>query len=165
MKIKTYFMDLETYSEVPIQYGTHAYAADKSARILLWAYALHAGPVHVWDVDQEPNMPDDLRAAIHDIQSYGARHVWVNGVMFDTVFLQYRDIDLPLIQCDDVRVIAYQHALPGGLGELCKIFKLPVQRGIFLFQEAFDDHLFHVVIEYLLRITSKIPERVLMAPD
>ncbi len=125
IKTKTYFMDLETYSEAPIQCGAHAYAADKSARILLWAYALNDGPVKVWDVDQEPNMPDDLRAAIHDIQSYGARHVWVNGVMFDTVFLQYRGIDMPLLKCDDVRVIAYQHALPGGLGELCKIFKLP----------------------------------------
>lgn len=126
IKEKTYFMDLETYSEVPIQHGTHAYAAHPSARILLWAYALNDSPVKVWDTDKEPEMPTDLKIAIQDICSYGARHVWVNGVMFDTVFLHYRGFDLPLIKCDDVRVIAYQHGLPGGLDELCSIFKLPV---------------------------------------
>ena len=128
IKNKTWFMDLETYSEIPISHGTHAYASDPKARILLWAYALNDGPVKVWDTDKEPNMPDDLRAAIHDIQSFGARHVWCNGMMFDLVFLRYQGIELPTVKCDDLRVIAYQHALPGKLAALCEIFKLPVDR-------------------------------------
>jgi hypothetical protein len=46
-----------------------------------------------------------------------------------------------------------------------EVLELPVQRGVFLFQKTFDYHLFHVVVEDFLRVSSKIPERVLVAPD
>lgn len=130
MKIenKTFFMDLETFSEVPIQHGTHAYASHPSARVLLWAYALNDGPVNVWDCDKDPWMPADLREALGEIRAGKARHVWCNGIMFDLVFLNYRGMSLPVEKCDDLRVIAYQHALPGSLAELCEIFKLPVDK-------------------------------------
>lgn len=124
----TYFMDLETFSEVPISHGTHAYAADPSARVLLWAYAKNDEEVKVWDTDKDPEMPPGLKTALTRIRAGTARHVWCNGIMFDLVFLHYRGIDLPLFNCDDLRVIAYQHALPGSLADLCEIFKLPVDK-------------------------------------
>lgn len=130
MKITTptYFMDLETYAEVPISHGTHAYAAPSTSKILLWAYALDDEEVKVWDASSNPTMPDDLVKAIEEIKSAKARHVWCNGIGFDLVFLHYRGIDLPVENCDDLRVIAYQHALPGSLAEQCAIFKLPVDK-------------------------------------
>lgn len=121
----TYYMDLETYSEVPIGHGSHAYADPSSSRALLWAYAKDDEPVKVWDCDAEPEMPDDLRAALEEIIEGKARHVWQNGFMFDTVFLDYRLIPLPLEKCDDTMVMAYQCSLPGSLEDLCKIFGLP----------------------------------------
>lgn len=128
IKEKTYWMDLETYSPTPIQHGTHAYSFPSNAKILLWAYGEGDGPIKVWDAYNNPKMPEDLAQAIEEIKALKARHVWVNGMMFDLVFLHYRGIDLPIEKCDDVRVIAYQHALPGSLAELCAIFKLPVDK-------------------------------------
>lgn len=32
-----------------------------------------------------------------------------------------------------------------------------VQCGILLFQQPFDDHLLHIVVQYLLRVTAKVP--------
>ena len=44
-----------------------------------------------------------------------------------------------------------------------EVLELPVQCGILLFQQPFDDHLLHIVVQYLLRVTAKVPECVLMA--
>ena len=60
----TLWLDLETFSEVPITNGTHAYAA--GAEIMLFAYALDDGPVQVWDCTARPLMPDDLADALDD---------------------------------------------------------------------------------------------------
>ena len=46
-----------------------------------------------------------------------------------------------------------------------KVFKLPVQGAVFLFEKSFHYHLLHVVIQDLFRIPAKIPECVLVAPD
>lgn len=122
--MKTYWMDLETYSECPISHGSHAYAAHPSTRILLWAYAEDDGPVKVWDCDENPVMPSDLAKAIAEIQSMKARHVWHNGINFDTVVLAHQGYRLPLHYCDDVMVMAYQAALPGSLEQLGQVFRL-----------------------------------------
>lgn len=122
--MKTFWMDLETYSECPISHGSHAYAAHPSTRILLWAYAEDDGPVKVWDCDENPVMPSDLAKAIAEIQSMKARHVWHNGINFDTVVLAHQGYRLPLHHCDDVMVMAYQAALPGSLEQLGQVFRL-----------------------------------------
>ena len=57
-------IDLETYCDVPITNGTHAYAA--GAEIMLFAYALDDGPVNVWDCTARSLMPDDLADALDD---------------------------------------------------------------------------------------------------
>ena len=44
----TLSLDLETYCEVPITHGTHAYAA--KAEVLLVAWAFDGEPVTVWDM-------------------------------------------------------------------------------------------------------------------
>ncbi len=49
------FCDLETYSDTPINCGTHRYA--ERAEILLFAYAYNHGSVKVWDVTQDKTMP------------------------------------------------------------------------------------------------------------
>ena len=121
------FGDLETFSETPIKFGTHKYAEDPKAKILLWGYAIDNAPAKVWQVQYEP-IPDDLLAAIRQIQKgdRGDFHVWHNGMNFDTVFIErvMPELAMPLDRVEDTMQIAYEHGLPGSLADLCAIYKL-----------------------------------------
>lgn len=121
----TLYCDLETFSAKDIRAGSHAYAADPSAEILLWGYAIDDAPAKVWDVT-EGSMPEELRVALDEVARKERRHVWQNGVMFDRVFLSYvmPEIELPMETLDDTMVMAYQAGLPGSLKELCEVFHL-----------------------------------------
>jgi DNA polymerase len=115
------FCDLETFSTVPITHGSHAYA--EGAEVMLWPYAFGDGPTLVWDVTTGEPMPDDLRAGLDD---GGQLTVWHNGGMFDTVVLPHAlNIDLPIERVHDTMVQAYAHSLPGSLGQLCEVLKVP----------------------------------------
>ena len=46
-----------------------------------------------------------------------------------------------------------------------EILELPVQCGVLLLQQPFNDYLFHVIVQYLLWVSSKVPKCVLMAPN
>lgn len=121
----TLYCDLETFSAKDIRAGSHAYAADPSAEVLLWGYAIDDAPAKVWDVTAGP-MPEELRQALDEVARKERRHVWQNGVMFDRVFLSYvmPEIELPMETLDDTMVMAYQAGLPGSLKELCQVFHL-----------------------------------------
>lgn len=121
----TLYCDLETFSAKDIRAGSHAYAADPSAEVLLWGYAIDDAPAKVWDVTAGL-MPVELRQALDEVARKERRHVWQNGVMFDRVFLSYvmPDIVLPMETLDDTMVMAYQAGLPGSLKELCEVFHL-----------------------------------------
>lgn len=125
----TLYCDLETFSAKDIRAGSHAYAADPSAEILLWGYAIDDAPAKVWDVTAGP-MPEELRVALDEVARKERRHVWQNGVMFDRVFLSYvrPDIVLPMETLDDTMVMAYQAGLPGSLKELCQVFHLSADK-------------------------------------
>lgn len=121
----TLYCDLETFSAKDIRAGSHAYAADPSAEVLLWGYAIDDAPAKVWDVTAG-HMPEELRQALDEVARKERRHVWQNGVMFDRVFLSYvmPEIELPMETLDDTMVMAYQAGLPGSLKELCEVFHL-----------------------------------------
>lgn len=125
----TLYCDLETFSAKDIRAGSHAYAADPSAEVLLWGYAIDDAPAKVWDVTVGP-MPEELRQALDEVARKERRHVWQNGVMFDRVFLSYvmPDIVLPMETLDDTMVMAYQAGLPGSLKELCQVFHLSADK-------------------------------------
>ncbi len=82
MKPGNLYLDLETYSPIPITNGTWAYA--EKAEILLIAYAYEDEPVAVWDVQNTP-MPDSLAVRL----TMAFTSVWHNGSMFD----------LPVLSC------------------------------------------------------------------
>lgn len=123
--MKLLYCDLETYSETPIAYGTHRYA--EGAEVLLWGYAIDDEPARVWDLTLGAPMPADLKAAVDEVLRKERSTVWHNGVMFDTVVLQHAlGIDIPCEMIVDTMVLAYQAGLPGKLGDLSEIFRLPV---------------------------------------
>ena len=114
------FCDLETFSDVPIKYGSHRYS--EGAEVMLFAYALEDGPIKVWDLTTGAPMPEDLREALDDDN---VRTIWHNGGNFDTVVLRNTmGIDLPLHRVHDTMIQAYQHSLPGALGSLCEVLGL-----------------------------------------
>lgn len=124
------FSDFETSSPTPISCGAHKYAEDPECKILLWGYAINASPARVWQVGREP-IPSDLLEAIRTIQTDPcSRHVWHNGIGFDLNVLKrvMPDYELPLSNVEDTMLIAYQHGLPGALGDLSIVFGLPADK-------------------------------------
>uniref|UniRef100_UPI003A92F804 hypothetical protein n=1 Tax=Salmonella enterica TaxID=28901 RepID=UPI003A92F804 len=111
------YADLETFSKIPINCGTHRYA--EKAEVMLFAYALDDQPVKVWDLTTGQPMPPDLSAALNDP---AVMTVWHNGGMFDSVVLRHAlNIDLPPERIHDTMVQALAHGLPGSLSDLCVI--------------------------------------------
>ena len=106
--------DLETYSDVPITHGTHAYA--EGAEVLLWAYAIDDGPVAVWDLTTGAPMPLDLRLALIEEDE-----VWAHNSHFDRTVLRHTfPAECPPVErWRDTMVQALSHSLPGALGSLC----------------------------------------------
>jgi DNA polymerase len=118
----TLFLDLETFSTVPITNGTHAYA--EGAEIMLFAYALDDGPVKVWDCTARPLMPDDLADALDD----PAVILYAHNSHFDRTVLWHNGYRLPRERWRDTMVKALAHSLPGSLGDLCDILKIPTDK-------------------------------------
>lgn len=111
------FCDLETFSETPINCGTHKYA--EGAEVMLWLYAFDDGDVQVWDLTADKRMPADLREGL---DCDNTKTIWHNGGMFDGVVLPHAlNINIPLNRMHDTMVQALSHSLPGALGSLCDI--------------------------------------------
>lgn len=121
------WLDLETYSEVPITHGTHAYA--EHAQIMLFAWAIDDGPVSVWDCVPEP-MPDQLAAALCDQSVL----IYAHNSHFDRTVMRHagsvieRAAAKNLPRWRDTMVKALTHGLPGSLGDLCDILQVPTDQ-------------------------------------
>lgn len=118
------FSDTETFSEVPIKNGTHAYA--EKAEVMLWPYAFDDEPVKVWDVTKNKRMPEDLAEGLQDESVLIVFH---NGGMFDRIVIDHAmSIDIPVSRLHDTMVRALCHSLPGSLDTLCAIFNIPEEQ-------------------------------------
>lgn len=116
------YLDSETFSEVPIKNGTHAYAAH--AEIIICTWALDDGPVQILDLTIDSRDPElekllvdpDVIVVIHHshFDRTIIRHVW--------------GIDIPTSRIHDTMVQAMSHGLPGALGTLCEILGLPTDK-------------------------------------
>ena len=114
------WLDLETYSEVPITHGTHVYAA--GAEIMLLAWALDDGPVSVIDFTNGETLPTDMGVALYSSEV----EVWAHNSHFDRTVMQHAaPYCPPPRRWRDTMVQALSHGLPGGLGALCEVLKLP----------------------------------------
>lgn len=125
------WLDLETYSEVPITHGTHAYA--EGAEVMLFAWALDDGPVSVWDCTRCENMPLPLEAVLND----PAVEIWAHNSHFDRTVLshtyaqyydEWADAFWTPERWRDTQVQALVHGLPGSLGALCEVLQVPVDQ-------------------------------------
>ncbi len=120
-KPKLAFMDLETYSPIPIGYGSHRYA--EAAEVLIWTCALGDSQVYIWDLTLGNPMPVYLKRILEDPDIL---LVWHNGFNFDSVVLEHAlDIRIPPERMWDTMLQALAHSLPGSLDKLCEILGLP----------------------------------------
>lgn len=127
--MKLLYCDLETFSPLNLpQVGSFRYA--ENCEILLWGYAVDDEPARVWDCTnpKTKEMPEALAKALKEVQAGERKIVWHNGMMFDTVVLEALGYPIPLDMIIDTMVIAYQHGLPGALGALCDVLRMPTDK-------------------------------------
>ena len=118
------WIDLETYSEVPIKDGTHVYAA--GAEIMLFAWAIDDEPAQVWDLTTDAPAPTRLVEALED----PTVEVWAHNSGFDRTVMRHAKPELcpPISRWRDTMVQAFAHGLPGALASLCEILKVPTDK-------------------------------------
>lgn len=115
-------LDLETFCDTPITYGTHRYA--ERAEVMLFAWGVDEGPVSVWDLTAGEPMPTELEEALME-----ADEVWAQNSHFDRTVLRHAmpgiNAALPLRLWRDTMVQALAHGLPGALDTLCGVLGVP----------------------------------------
>jgi DNA polymerase len=112
------FLDTETFSDVPINAGTHRYA--ERAEIMVESWAIDHGPVQVTDRTAGQAGP----FAVYEPEDFDA--IVMHNSMFDRIIYQYVDkLDIPVHLIHDTQVQARAHGLPGALDKLCAIFNVP----------------------------------------
>lgn len=113
----TLYLDLETYSTVPIKHGTYKYA--ENAEILLFAYAWDDKPAQVLDCTSQTNYP-----LIIEEMLVAADVIVAHNSMFDRNVLHANGYRTSIKKWRDTMVKAYAHSLCGSLGDLCDILKI-----------------------------------------
>ena len=113
--------DLETYCEIPINNGTHAYA--EGVEVMLFTWAIGDEPVSVWDLTAGEPIPSRLRKAIADPDTI----LYFHNSHFDRPVLHHAMPELapPVERWRDTMVQALAHSLPGALGALCEVLGVP----------------------------------------
>lgn len=111
------YIDLETFSEVNLlTCGTHVYASN--SEILLIAYAIGDAPAKVIIGGQ---FNEELLQVWNDPDYYVVAH----SSHFDRTVLAAHGYTLPIERWYDTMVKAFAHSLPGRLGVLSEVFRLP----------------------------------------
>lgn len=117
------WLDLETFSDIPLEYGVYRYA--EKARILLCAYAVDDAPARCVDCTAMEPMPADFTAALKNPEC----EIWAHNSNFDRTILSRhpgceaasRDIS----RWRDTMIAARALGLPGALLDLCGVCRLP----------------------------------------
>lgn len=117
------WLDLETYSDIPIDYGVYKYA--EHAEITLFSYALNDAPARVWDVANNEPMPAELSAALNDPAVTLIAH---NSNFDRTILKKFYPAAGDPHRWIDTLIIAYGLSLPGRLYDLCEVCKLPTDK-------------------------------------
>lgn len=113
-----FWLDNETYSDVPLNHGTHAYSAN--CEVMLCTYALDDEPVKCWDRMQDKREPKDFRH-VRDKRI----EKWAHNSFFDRTTWRANGLDVPIEEWRCTMVQAFAHGLPGNLGKLGEILGLP----------------------------------------
>lgn len=112
------FLDLETFSEVPIAHGTHAYA--EKAEVLLVAWAYDDEQTVVWDLTDGSRDLGQVQMLVDT-----ADRIVIHNSSFDRTVLRHCGVNIPVNKIHDTMVHALAHSLPASLGMLCDVLDVP----------------------------------------
>jgi DNA polymerase len=112
------WLDLETFSTIPIKHGAHKYA--EGVEVLLVAWAIDDAPVEVWDTQDLVHWRRALQNMI-----YKADRVVIHNSAFDRTVLRHCGMNIPVEKIEDTMITALAHSLPGSLGQLCDVLGVP----------------------------------------
>jgi DNA polymerase len=110
------YLDTETFCETPIKHGTHRYA--EGVEVLLTAFAIDDAPVEV----VEGWTPELTTLA------GTADEIVLHNSHFDRTVLAHQGIVIPPARIRDTMAQARSVGLPGGLGKLCDILGVDVDK-------------------------------------
>ena len=112
------WLDTETYSETPINFGTYRYTSD--CEVMILAFAIDDGPVKVIDLTADESLDESLDEFYFYLDL--ADEVIAHNAMFDRNALRFglgTTIAIDRWRCTMVRALS--HSLPGSLDKLCEI--------------------------------------------
>lgn len=115
--MKRLFLDTERFSPFDVTvYGVEKHVS--SSELLLATYAIEDGPVHVYEIGEDP---DHLLTYIEKADRLIAHNAWYdrNGLEHDGYCAR------PLSDWHCTMAQALAHSLPGGLDALCRFFNVP----------------------------------------
>lgn len=120
------WIDIESFSACDLRKtGSYRYAEDPTTEVMLIGYAVENEPAAVWDLTSGDPIPKDLSNALADKDTILIAH----NAMFDRIVLRECVPEfVPYASADrwcDTMVGAYSVGLPGSLGELSEVLRLP----------------------------------------
>jgi len=113
------WIDGESFSETPIEWGTYRYVQD--TELLLTAWAVDDEPWRVLD----HTAGDDLLNSDLALAAFEADEVYAHNAMFDRLLYKRHGLDIPIERWRCTMAQALAHSLPGGLDPLCTILQVP----------------------------------------
>lgn len=117
------WLDLETYSDIPIACGAYKYA--EGAEIILFSYAIDDAPARVVDIAHGEKYPGEIMAALLNPDCVLIAH----NAQFDrTVLKKFIPAVANPRRWKDSMIKAYSLSLPGSLASLCEYCGLPVDK-------------------------------------
>jgi DNA polymerase len=117
-------IDIETFSDVPIECGVHAYCNSQNFDILLVAYALDTAPVQIVDLTTE-KLPKELISALTDENYIKCAF---NVVFEFNCLSRYLNLELDIMQWSDTMVQALEYGLPQSLEKCAEVLGLEHQK-------------------------------------
>lgn len=117
------WLDLETFSTIPIDTGVYKYAED--ARILLCAYAFDDAPALVYDATSGAPWPVDLLHRLADPRELIVAH---NSNFDRTILRRYLPHVGDPTRWRDSMIMAASLSLPCALLDLCAVCHLPADK-------------------------------------
>lgn len=126
MKFTHLFLDTETYSEAELKkVGSYRYSEDPSTEIMICTYAFDEGKVQTYDATTGTPIPRDLLRALRNVCAGHGKIVMANGLLFDRLIIKRCwGFDIPVSQIIDTMILAFRHALPGGLDMQCQVLEI-----------------------------------------
>lgn len=117
------WLDLETYSDIPISCGAYKYA--EGAEIILFSYAINDAPARVVDIAHGERYPAEIMGALLNPDCVLIAH----NAQFDrTVLKKFIPAVANPRRWRDSMIKAYSLSLPGSLASLCEYCGLPVDK-------------------------------------